>query len=292
MASFLIPLLCALLYPIGTLMTKRALEKGVDLWTAMAVNYWCMALVFLIVIPFESRSIPWHLWYQPAAMGLLSFAGQGCALKAISAGDLTIATPALGSKVLLVALLTETLLQQNVPLAWWVAAAFSFAAVFFLQAGTGASRRRSMLTLAFSMLAAACFALGDVLIQKWAPYWGVFHFLPAMALATAACSVTLLPFMKKPLPAFAAEGRKWLLLGSLIQGGQSLLLTAVIGLLGQVTLVNIVFSSRGLWNFLLIWFAGHWFANREREVGRKVMASRLIGAGLMFMAIVLVSVGL
>lgn len=289
MASFLVPLICALLYPIGTLMTKRALVKGVDLWSVMAVNFWVMGLVFLVVIPFEGRSIPWALWYQPAVMGVLSFAGQSCALKAISAGDLTIATPALGSKVLLVALLTETLLRQSVPLAWWVAASFSFAAVFFLQAGTRASRRKTFLTLAFSLLAAACFALGDVLIQKWAPRWGAFHFLPAMALATAACSTVLLPFMRKPLLAFDAGAWKWLFTGSLIQGVQSLLLTAVIGLLGQVTLVNIVFSSRGLWNFLLIWFAGHWFANREREAGPRVMAFRLIGAGLMFAAIVLVS---
>jgi hypothetical protein len=45
-----------------------------------------------------------------------------------------------------------------------------------------------------------------------------------------------------------------------------------------------------LWNFLIIWFAGDWFRNREREAGPKVMAARLVGAGLMFAAIVLVSV--
>ncbi len=289
MPSLLFPLICAVLYPLGTLFMKRALEKGVDLWTTMAVNYWAMALVFLVVIPFESRSVPWQLWYQPALMGLFSFAGQGCALKAISAGDLTIATPALGSKVLLVALLTVALLHQSVPLVWWVAACFSFIAVIFLQAGTRSSRRRTSMTLVFSLLAAAFFALGDVLIQKWAPHWGAFHFLPAMACASAVYSLALLPLMKKPRLAFQAGAGRWLVAGATVLGIQSLLLTGVIGLLGQVTLVNIVFSSRGLWNFLLIWFAGHWFANRERESGSRVMAFRLVGAGFMFAAIVLVS---
>ncbi len=289
MASLLIPLLCAILYPLGTLLMKRALEKGVDLWTTMAVNYWAMALVFACVIPFEGRGIPWQLWYQPAVMGLLSFLGQGCALKGISSGDLTIATPALGTKVLLVALLTETLLHQNVPLAWWIAAACSFAAVVFLQAGAPAGHRRTAVTLTYSLLAAAFFALGDVLIQKWAPRWGAFHFLPAMSFAAAIYSLALLLFMRKPLLAFEGGGRKWLAAGAFTLGIQSLLLTAVIGLLGQVTLVNIVFSSRGLWNFLLIWFVGHWFRNREREAGPRVMAARLVGAGLMFAAIVMVS---
>jgi drug/metabolite transporter (DMT)-like permease len=291
MASLLFPLICAILYPLGTLFMKRALEKGVDLWTSLAVNYWGMALVFLVVVPFEGRTIPWELWYQPAIMGFLSFAGQGFALKAVASGDLTIATPALGSKVLLVAFFTEALLHEHVPPAWWAAAGLSFAAVFFLQAGGQSARRGVARTLAFSLLAAVFFASGDVLIQKWAPRWGAFHFLPAMATAAAVYSLVLLPFMKKPLLAFAPGARSWLVTGALILGVQSLLLTAAIGLWGQVTLVNIVFSSRGLWNFLLIWFAGHWFSNREREAGGKVLGFRLVGAGLMFAAIVLVSAG-
>lgn len=290
MASLLIPLLCAILYPLGTLLMKRALEKGIDLWTTLAVNYWAMALVFLTVIPFGSRSIPWHLWYQPMIVGLLSFLGQGCALKGVSSGDLTIATPALGSKVLIVALLTETMLREQVPLMWWIAASFSFAAVFFLQAGAPSARRRTAITLAYSLAAATFFSFGDVLIQKWAPRWGAFHFLPAMAAASAAYSLALLPFMRKPRLAFDAGGGRWLVGGAFVLGAQSLLLTAAIALWGQVTLVNIVFSSRGLWNFLIIWFVGDWFRNREREAGPQVMAARLVGAGLMFAAIVLVSI--
>jgi hypothetical protein len=186
MAAFLIPLICALLYPLGTLLMKRAMEKGVDLWSMLAVNYWGMAAVFAFVVPFEGLPIPWHLWYQPLLVGLLSFSGQACALKAVSTGELTVATPALGSKVLMVALLTEVLLRQDVPLIWWTAAGFSFAAVFFLQAGAPSAKRRTAVTLGFSLLAAGFFALGDVLIQKWAPRWGAFHFLPAMAFASCS----------------------------------------------------------------------------------------------------------
>lgn len=289
MPSLLIPLLCAFLYPLGTLFMKRAMGKGADLYSSMAVNYWVMGAVFMVVLPFESRPIPWDLWYQPALVGLFSFAGQACALKAIASGDLTIATPALGSKVLMVALLSELVLRQAVPLSWWIAASLSFAAVFFLQSGVPASRRSVFATLMFSLFAAGFFSLGDVLIQKWAQPWGAFHFVPAIAISAAVYSLGLLRLMRRPLLAFDPGVWKGLLAGSAILGLQTLLITSVIALYGKAALVNVVFSSRGLWNFVFIWYGGHWFANREREAGGRIMASRLIGAGLMFAAILLVS---
>jgi drug/metabolite transporter (DMT)-like permease len=285
----LIPLACAILYPIGTLLMKRAIDKGADMPSTLIANFWGMALVFALAFPLESRPIPWELAWQPLLIGLTSFGGQGCAILAFASGDLTVATPALGSKVLMVALLTEALLGLSVPLPWWIAASLSFAAVFFLQAGAPHLRRGTLRALVFSLLAAAFFALGDVLIQKWAPRWGAFHFLPPMALATAVYSLALVPRLRAAPWALPAGGFQWLAAGSLVLGLQSLLLTAVIGAYGQVTLVNIVFSSRGLWNFVLIWFAGHWFRNTERAAGGAVMARRLVGAGLMFAAIVIVS---
>ncbi len=287
--ALLIPLFCALLYPLGTLLAKRSLEKGVDIWSLTAINYWMMALVFLPVVVLDGNDVPWSLWYQPAVMGLFSFLGQAFAFKAISTGDLTIATPALGSKVLLVALLTVLILHQSVPAPWWIAAGCSFAAVFFLQAGVRSERGKVFATLSYSVLAALSFALGDVLIQKWSRHWGVFHFVPAFAFFSALYSLALLPLMRKPRLAFAPGAWKWLLWGSAVLGLQSLLLTTVIGIFGKVTQANIVFSSRGLWNFVLIWFVGHWFANREREAGAEVMRYRLAGAALMFTAIVLAS---
>jgi len=290
LVPWLVPLVCACLYPTGTLLMKRAIEKGADLPSTLIANFWAMALVFVFAFPFGTRPIPWDLWWQPALIGLTSFAGQGCAILAFASGDLTVATPALGSKVLLVALFTESLLGLKVPLPWWIAASLSFAAVFLLQAGAPHLRRGVWRALLYSLCAAACFAIGDVLIQKWAPRWGAFHFLPPMAVATALYSLALIPRLKAPPWRLPQGGFAWLAAGSLVLGLQSLLLTAVIGSYGQVTLVNILFSSRGLWNFLLIWFLGHWFRNTERQAGAGVMGRRLIGAALMFAAIVVVSV--
>ena len=50
-----------------------------------------------------------------------------------------------------------------------------------------------------AVLAAACFALTDVLVQKWAPAWGVGRFLPLMFGAVAVFSIGLVPFFSAPL---------------------------------------------------------------------------------------------
>jgi drug/metabolite transporter (DMT)-like permease len=289
MLAILIPLLCALVYVLAALTVRRGLDRGADLWGSLVVNFWTMAGVFLLALPFASGPVPWDLWWQPAVVGVLSFCGQTAGYKAISSGDLTIATPALGSKVLLVALLTRPLLGESVPLAWWVAAVLSFAAMVFLQSGLPEARRDHRVTLAWSLLAAASFALGDVLIQRWAPRWGVFRFMPALAGMTALLSLCLLPLVRRPRFRFGRTGWSWILPGALLMGLQSLGFTVVLGLYGKATLANILFSSRGLWSFLLIWYGGHLFGNRERETGGKVMALRLLGAGLMFAAIVIAS---
>lgn len=287
MASLILPLICAIVYPLATLVIKRALEHGADLWGSLIVNFWTMAAVFLVMLPLDSGPIPWDLWWQPLLVGLISFCGQTLGFKAISSGDLTIATPAMGTKVLLVALFTEVLLGLEVPLGWWVAAVLSFTAVLFLQSGVASRRRGHLATLAYSLLAAGSFALGDVLIQRWAPAWGVFRFVPAFALATAAFSLVLLPFARRPRLRFGKAGWAWMVPGAALMALQSLGITVAIGLFREATLVNIVFSSRGLWNFVLIWIGGSWFGNREMEAGGKVMALRFLGAVLMFAAIVL-----
>ena len=63
-----------------------------------------------------------------------------------------------------------------------------------------------------------------------------------------------------------------------------------LGIWGNATAVNIVYSTRGLFSVLVVWLAGHWFANTERQAGRAVLVSRLIGALLILAAIALVMV--
>jgi hypothetical protein len=59
-----------------------------------------------------------------------------------------------------------------------------------------------------------------------------------------------------------------------------------IGTFGHATVVNIVYSSRGMWSVVLVWLVGHWFQNTERaEQGHTIMATRFAGSGLILAAI-------
>jgi hypothetical protein len=52
----------------------------------------------------------------------------------------------------------------------------------------------------------------------------------------------------------------------------------------------VVYSARGLWSVLAVWWVGHWFGNTERDRGGSVLRTRLFGAALLLVAIVLVVV--
>jgi hypothetical protein len=68
---------------------------------------------------------------------------------------------------------------------------------------------------------------------------------------------------------------------------QAVLLIGALATYSKATVINILYSARGLWSVLAVWGVGHWFANREREVGPAVLRSRLIGAALLLAAIAL-----
>ena len=80
---------------------------------------------------------------------------------------------------------------------------------------------------------------------------------------------------------------------AVISSSYYLLLAAMlfaIGAFGDATAVNVVYSSRGLWSVLAVWWIGHWFQNDEQHLGPAVLRLRLWGAGLMLAAIALVLV--
>jgi hypothetical protein len=61
-----------------------------------------------------------------------------------------------------------------------------------------------------------------------------------------------------------------------------------IGMLGATT-TNVLYNSRGIWSVVLVWAIGGWFGNAEREHGAGVMGRRLGGAGMLLLAIVVVT---
>jgi drug/metabolite transporter (DMT)-like permease len=286
MAYLLLPFSASLLYVFGAIYLKDASSRGVGVWRTTVVTNVMFSLVFSSLWLLGGRWPERPAWIQPATTAGLFLAGQVLALIALQRGDVSVATPVMGLKVVLVAFFVTWILGDRVPGVVWAAAALSSVGVIFLsRRGEGPHAGGTFPALLFGALAAAAFALFDVLVQKWSPGWGAGRFLPAMMGFVALYSLGLLAVGREPVPAGAWRP---LLLGGLFIAVQGALLITSLAVFARATTINVVYSARGLWSVALVWAVGHWFGNRERDQGAAVLRARLLGAALLLGAIVLV----
>jgi drug/metabolite transporter (DMT)-like permease len=283
----LLPLLSSVIYVGGVLLLKRAADLGVRVWRVVFISNLAAAVAFLPLLLLGGEDQPRGMLWQPACVGLLLLLGQVSGFIALTRGDVSVATPVMGAKVILVAGFTTFLFNDRLPLALWLAAAVSALALALLGKRDPADRNRAGLTIACALIAAVAFALFDVLVQKWSPAWGTGRFLPFTMLLVALYSVILLPFFRAPLRTMPSSAWPWLISGSVLLALQSLLLIFTLAHFGQATLVNVVYNLRGLWSVLGVWLIGHWFHNREKQHGAAILRRRLLGAALMTAAILL-----
>lgn len=282
-------LLASLLYTFGVLLLKRATRWNPGAWRTTFVCNWITGLSFLPVLAFGGQIPSPSLLWQPVVVGALFVAGQILAILALTRGDVSLATPMLGVKILLVAafasLLTDSLLPQRV----WLSAGLATCAVALLgTTGGPGGHRRVGFTLLCSAAAASSYALFDVLVQNWAPAWGVGRFMPLAMMSGAILSVALIPGFNGKLRDLAGPARRWVGLGSLLVGLQALVFTSTIAVWGHAAGANVVYSSRGLWSVILVWCFGTWFSHAESSRGGRVMVLRLAGAVLLSIAIFLI----
>ena len=288
-AHLLLPLTASLLYVFGALLVKRSGDFGVGVWRTAFLSNLTSASIFQLLLPLGGTFHVGLLW-QPALVGVLFLLGQLLNYLALQRGDVSVATPVLGVKIILVALFTTLLLTQGVSPKLWAAAALSSLAIVLLNRTGGAKHHHVGSTILYAGASAAMFALFDVLVQKWSPAWGAGRFLPVMVGFVALFSVALIPFFHAPLTAIPRAARPWLASGCVFIGLQSLVFVMAIVKFRDATSANIIYSSRGLWSVIAVWGIGHWFTNREQQLGAGVLRWRLVGAALMMAAIALVLV--
>jgi len=164
-----LPLFAAIVYVVAALLLKRASDLGADVWRSTRIINYTQAL---LAVPFWllGGTIPSpSLWWQPVVAGALFFAGQVFTLLALTTGDVSVATPVLGLKIVLVALLSVVLIGDPIGARLWTAAALSSIAITLLNLSPGHSHRRVARTIVLAALGAAAYASFDVLVQKFSP---------------------------------------------------------------------------------------------------------------------------
>lgn len=281
----ILPLAAAVVYVAAALFLKRAAENGVGVWKLTRACNFVAAIFFAPVWLLGGNLLP-GLWWQPATAALLFIAGQLLTMLALRIGDVSITTPVLGVKVVLVALLTALLLREPLAPGLWTAAILSSVGIALLHCSRPGAGGRVGATILIAGLAAASYALFDVLVQKWSAAWGAGRFLPIM-MSFAALYSLLFPRARAAQTAAAPskQAATWTIAGAVCLALQAILFVSSIAIYRQAAAANVLYSSRGLWSILAVWAIGHWLGNYEARLGAGHLAWRIAGAITLIIAI-------
>jgi drug/metabolite transporter (DMT)-like permease len=284
----ILPLVGAVVYTVAAMLFKKLLDNGANLWY---INFLSNIVTCLFMLPvyFMGHHTNGQVPYVPGLIISFFFiAGQAFSLIALKCGDVSVATPLLGTKVLMVAFFTIVLLGIPVPLLWWIASILAVVALLLLRGQDENSKKSFVPTVVFSLLCALGFALSDIYIQKWAPVYGPDRLIFIVFIMIALMSFCFIPFFHKTKLLFNAPVSLWLALSIVCIALQSVLVAIALSRFGNATAVNIAFSSRGMWSVLFIWLFGGLIGNKEHLLGKKIFWQRLAGSALILLAIALV----
>jgi drug/metabolite transporter (DMT)-like permease len=291
--KIIIPFVAAFLYALAALILKQAMARGAGAVRIIFISNWMYVLVFLPFFFFQPKL---HIsglqtFINPFLTGLALFTGQVLAYKAIQIGDISVQAPAMGTKILLVAIFTVLIGSNTVSSLLWIASAITVVAIYFLTRTRSiqTERIRTLKTAGLAIAAAASFGISEVLIEKEAAAFGEMTFLLLSMLISGFISFLLIPFFEGSLKTIPKSAWLWTYIGSFIMAFEAALLYAGIAHYGGATQANIIYSSRGVWSIVLIWAIGSWLGNKEREqVGKQILLQRFFGACLLIVTIAFV----
>jgi drug/metabolite transporter (DMT)-like permease len=300
----ILPLIAAIAFAAGSMVFKRAFAEGASLAHAVVVNNVILGLLFLPLMAWDPQPVPWDRLHLPFLTASTFVAGHLFNVAALRVGDVSVATPLLGVKVVFVALIARFAFGLPLSDSQLTATVLTSAGVLITGLTDFKPGRRTGWTTLLALGCAGSFAVTDVLIQMWATEFGVLNFLSLLFGALALESILVLPLLgfkarpdtrhrsifRQAAASLTAPPRawRWIGLATALSAIQALLITGTIATWRDAAGVNVVYGTRGLWSLALVWWAGSWFGNAERrESGPRVLLARAIGGALILAAVVL-----
>lgn len=288
----LFPLFSSFVFVFGMLFAKQAISRGASPWTStFLANLW-LALSWAGVGLWNREFLPLAGWWQAGLVGLSFVLGQLFTYLAFQHGDVSVATPVFGVKVIIVAIILAVLTHEKIAFRVWVGAALATVGVGFIQAGAGSVSKggmtagKAMLTILLALLAAISLSLFDAGLQTWGKSWGARQFLPAMFIATGLLSCCLLPVVDTPSRLKALGVLRPMLIGTVLMAIQAMSMSYSLSRFGDATRINIVYALRGLWAVVLAWIFSRLFGGAEARHSASIMLLRLTGAVLLTSSVI------
>jgi drug/metabolite transporter (DMT)-like permease len=285
----LLPLFAAILFSFSSMLLKRAFENGADTMRVFHHANMINGVVFstpLILVPSQ---ISWGLVYQPAVVALTIFAGALFTFAAIRLGDVSLVTPLLGVKVVVVAIAAVILTGKILSAQLWTAAILAALGIFVLGYRDMKTGGKIGVPMGLAVLSGTSFGVSDVLLQKWAPGFGAIPFLAVVSWSVAIFSVTQMLIQRRNFPRFSSQARMWVWSSNLLLSLQAMMMALALVFFNDAIRVNIVYGSRGVWGIVLVGALGSFLGLKEsRAPGATAkLLWRLGGAVLVSAAIVL-----
>ena len=284
--GFWLPLAAAVLFGGAAILMKRTGQWRIDIWRISFVSNLATALAFQLFL-FEIDGLPeLHLFWQPAVVAVLFIVGQVCTLISLTEGEISVAAPALGLKIVFVPIFLSILQIAVLPGNMWLACALATLAVGLLNYTNQSEHRgRVLFSFLFAAAGAAAYAMFDICVQQWVPAWKHGGFLPVMFAMSTLMSITFFRLFKSRLLAIPAAAWPYLGGSAVLFALQSLGIVCAIAWWRNAAAANVLYSTRGLWSLLFLWFLGNRLGIQESGLSPRVFAIRLLGAALLMVAI-------
>ncbi len=265
-------------------------KTGAGAITVLFFSNQTLALAFSFFWPVRERFggdiQPTSALWQPLLLALFFVLGLVFTFAAVRHGDISIATPVLGLKIFMVVLLLWGLGSEILGIAIWIAAAMAALGVGLIQ-WTGRSRPKHVfVTILLALMASIFYAHFDVLIQSWAPSWGVGRILPISFWFVSIISLPMIPWVEwRKLK--DREILNWVLLTSILTMLQSFMIVGALAYFGDAARINIVYATRGMWAVLLAWAIDRFFHASRLDRAPSELRLRFAGATLLTLAVII-----
>ena len=286
------------------MLAKQAISKGASPWTATVFGNVWIAVFWGLVAAYRGELSGQETWLQAALVGFLFVLGQVFTYLAFQVGDISVAAPVMGVKVLLVAMLSALLTGQPVATQVWIAAAMATMGIALVQMSSEkrettahaddesasdesiVSSTRTGLSIVLAIVAVTALSIFDLLLQRWGPSLEPLAFLPVMFVCAMMISLFLLPWVDSPFALRKLSALRLMLSGTFLMALQAMSMSFVLTQHGDAARVNIVYALRGMWGVIFAWWLARFLQLGEADVSRPAMIRRLIGATLLTLAVV------
>lgn len=285
------PLASSFLFVFGVMSAKQAIVRGASPWTGTFWGNQWLAIFWVLVAVVRGSLVDFDMWLPAAVIGAMFVLGQLLTYLAFQVGDVSVATPVFGIKVIMVATLQSLFSGEVISGRIWIAGAMATSGVVLIQwvdsGATKLDRRKTMLSILIAGLAAFTLSLFDVSLQAWAMDSNTYDFMPVMFGFVGLFSLVLLPKVDSVRHLKATKSFHWMLLATILMAMQAFSMCFSLAEFGDAARINIVYALRGLWGVLLAWVLAKRLMTREAHLPRIVMIRRLAGAGLLTGAVLI-----